>query len=61
MAECLGEAVRERNEIIDVIERRRKENGKEENGIEEWRENKKVSEGKKNESMSQGNKFYENN
>lgn len=23
MAECLGEAVRERNEIIDVIERRR--------------------------------------
>lgn len=46
MAEYLGEAVRERNEIIDVIERR-KENGKEENGIEEWRENKKVSERKK--------------
>lgn len=51
-----------KEEIIDVVKRRREKSGKEENGVEEYRANKqkkKIRE--KNGSMTQGNKFYENN
>lgn len=64
MAECLGEceAVRKnKEEIIDVIKRRREKIEKKKMGQRNVEQINRKKNQRKNGSMTQGNKFYENN